>query len=245
MNTTRHLRKRVSNNELISKKAEVIKPWGWSRISLISIVIFFVIFAYTVIRYNVIQGVIWDHLPLYVTNKAIALGSVVFISISYLLGSLNHLFSGSFSDKLSIRKHFGLLGFTLAWIHSLISLIILRPDYYRSFFLGDALNLTGELTLLFGVLAMIIFSIVAITSLPSVFESMNYHRWKSVQRKGYLAFLLVMLHVFTMGMSGWLKSEDWPGGLLPISLIAFIIIFNVLLVKMLSIFTPNQRKSSR
>jgi len=144
MNTTRHLGKRVPKNELISKKAEVVKPWGWSRISLISIVIFFVIFAYTVIRYNVIQGVIWDHLPLYVTNKAIALGSVVFISISYLLGSLNHLLSGSFSDKLSLRKHFGLLGFTLAWTHSLISLIILKPDYYRSFFLGDALNLTGE-----------------------------------------------------------------------------------------------------
>lgn len=245
MSTTRHLKGKVSKKESGNKKVEVVKPWGWSRISLTSLIIFLVIFAYTVIRYNVVMGVSWDHLPLYVSNKAIALGSVVFIAISYLLGTLNQLFSGTFSDKLSLRKHFGLLGFTLAWIHSLISLIILRPDYYRSFFLGDSLNLTGELTLLFGVLAMIIFSIVAITSLPSVFKNMEYNRWKSIQSKGYLAFLLVMLHVFTMGYSGWLKSEGWPGGLVPISLIAFIIIFNVLLAKILSLFTPFERKVSR
>jgi DMSO/TMAO reductase YedYZ heme-binding membrane subunit len=244
MGTSRHLKVKDSKKESGDKKKQVVKPWGWSRISLTSFTIFLVIFSYAVIRYNVIQGIIWDHLPLYVSNKAIALGSVVFISISYLLGSFHHFFPRLLSNKLSLRKHFGLLGFTLACVHSLISLIILRPDYYRRFFLGETLNLTGELTLLFGVLALIIFSIVAITSLPSVFENMEYHRWKSIQRKGYLAFFLVMLHVFTLGMSGWLKSEDWPGGLLPISLIAFIIIFNVLLINILGIFTSNKRNNS-
>lgn len=245
MDSNQRLGNKVSKNTSGNKKGDVDKSWGWNRISWLSLIILLLIFAYSIIRYNVVLGISWDHLPLYVSNKAIALGSVVFIAISYLLGTLNQLLSGKFSNKLSLRMHFGLLGFTLAWIHSLISLIILRPEYYRSFFLGNSLNLTGELTLLFGVLSVFTFSIVAITSLPSVFKSMGYRRWKSVQSKGYLAFFLVMLHVFTMGYSGWLKSEEWPGGLVPISLIAFIIIFNVLLAKILSLFTPFERKYSR
>ncbi len=216
---------------------------GWRRISLASTIIFIFVLTYTVVRYHVIKGVSLEHFPLFISNKAIALGAVVFIGISYLLGNLARFFPNVFSRKVYLRKYFGLLGFGLASIHSMISLILLRPYYYGKFFEGDSLNLVGELSLLFGVIALFIFSLIAIISLQSIVKSMDHHKWRSAQRKGYIALIFVMAHVFTMGIKDWLLLDEWPGGLLPISLVAFIFISIVLLVKLINLITISGKKT--
>ncbi len=190
-------------------------------------------FLYAVVRYNVIKGVSWEHFPLLISNKAIALAAVGLIALSYILGSLVRFFPKTFKKTLSARKFFGLFGFGLAAMHGLISLLLFSPANYPKFFLeSGSLSLTGELSMLFGVLAFFIFLIVAYTSIPVVAKTMDDKVWHRTQRLGYLALMLTFLHVFFMGLEGWLKPEGWPGGLLPISMVAAIILALALLLKL-------------
>lgn len=212
----------------------------------LSIIIFLVVFAYAVIRYNVIKGTPWIELPLFISNKAISLSAVVFIALSYALGSLARFWPKTFVPMLGTRKFLGLLGFGLASIHGLISLLIFTPAYYPKFFLASGkLNLVGELSVLFGVLAFFVFASVAVSSIPAVAKSMEPGRWLAMQRVGYLGLILVFFHVFVMGLEGWLKPAGWPGGLLPISLVAAIVIAFALLIKIVAVVFPKKASEIR
>lgn len=207
-----------------------------------SVVIFLAVFAYAVIRYNVINGTPWVELPIFISNKAISLSALVFIALSYALGSLARFRPQIFSNMLGFRKFFGLLGFGLAAVHGLMSLLIFTPAYYPKFFLASGkLNLIGELSMLFGILAFFVFAMVALVSIPAIANSMTPRHWLATQRLGYLSLILVFSHVFVMGFEGWLKPAGWPGGLLPISLIAAIVIAFVLLLKIAATFFPKEK----
>ncbi len=210
----------------------------WKSVLRISLILFIIVFAYAFIRYNIIKGVGFQHVPLFIANKAVALFSVVLIALSYLLGPLARFFPRTFSSKLPLRKHLGLLGFSMAAIHGVMSMLLFTPAYYPKFFDSSGqLNLTGELSMLFGIAAFFIFALVALTSIPSIEKGMDEKDWIRIQRIGYLAFLFVLLHVLVMGIEGWLNPSAWPGGLLPISLVAFIIIALTLLLRIVVLFS--------
>ena len=212
----------------------------------VSLIIFLAVFGYTVIRYNVIKGTPWVELPLFISNKAISLSAVVFIALSYMLGSLARFWPRTFVTALGLRKFFGLAGFGLAALHGLISLLIFTPNYYPKFFLASGkLNLIGELSMLFGSLAFFVFTIVAASSIPAIAKSMEFKRWLRVQRLGYFGLILVFFHVFIMGFEGWLKPAGWPGGLLPISLVAAIVIAFVLLLKIIAVIAPKKAEETK
>lgn len=190
-------------------------------------------FFYAIVRYHILKGVAWEHLPLFISNKALSLSAVVLIALSYGLGSFSHFFPRVFSGLLAGRKFFGLAGFSLASVHALISLIIFSPSYYPKFFAENGqLNVIGEFSMLFGVLSFFVFTIVAVSSIPTIAERLGTERFISIQRTGYLGLVLVFFHVLTMGYEGWLVPAGWPGGLLPISLIAATCIAMVLLVRL-------------
>ncbi len=217
------------------KKQIEIKS-GWKPAIIIFFIVFLILFIYAIVRYNVFRGVSVSNIPLYISNKALAVASVVLIGLSFLLGPLAKFWPRTFAQKLYLRKYLGLFGFGIAAVHGIISLLIFNPSYYSRFFIEGKLTLAGELSMLFGILALFIFSIVAISSLPSLENTMDKKKWLFIQRLGYLAFFLVMLHVVSMGYKGWLTPSEWPGKLLPMSLITFIIIALVLLFRILSIF---------
>ena len=212
----------------------------------VSLIIFLAVFAYAVIRYNIIKGTPWVELPLFISNKAISLSAVVFIALSYTLGSLARFWPKTFIPTLDLRKFFGLLGFGLAALLGLVSLLIFTPAYYPKFFLTSGkLNFIGELSILFGVLAFFVLTLVAISSIPSIAKSIDLQRWLAVQRLGYFGLVLVFFHVFTMGFEGWLKPAGWPGGLLPISLVAAIVIAFVLLLKVIAVVVPQKAEETK
>lgn len=219
-------------------------PKTLSKTFKITSLVVLLVFIYAIVRYNVIKGVPWSDLPLFISNKAFALGAVVLISLAIIIGPFGKWWPKSFIKHMALRKTLGLLGFGFAAIHAVISLIIFSPEYYPKFFESSGkLNLIGELSMLFGVLGLFVFSLVAIASLPPFAKSLGYTNWKRVQRFGYLAFFFVFLHVFVMGFKGWLTPEHWPGGLLPISLVAFIIILLAFLIRILAIFTKEKTDS--
>ncbi len=192
-------------------------------------------FTYAIVRYHVIRGVAWSELPLFISNKAVALSAVAFIALSYSLGSLAAFWPHRFEQTLPARKFFGLLGFGFAALHSVMSLVILSPAYYARFFEESGkLSLIGELSILFGVVSFAVFSLVAITSIPSIFQALGKEKWLQFQHLGYWGMLVILGHVFVMGYRGWMDTASWPGGLLPISLVAAIILFVALFLRGLS-----------
>ena len=146
---------------------------------------------YAILTFGVIMFyfVVLNKLPfdLPFSNRALAIGAVFLIGASYLLGPLARFFPKIFVSKLQYRKPFGLYGYAFAVMHTLLSLLIVP-------------GLSGNgLSLFFAMIAMIIFTVVASTSLVRSIEAFGFDRWQKIQRMGYLAFVLVILHFSLLG----------------------------------------------
>lgn len=189
--------------------------------------------AYAVVRYNIARNVSYDQLPLYIGNKAMAMATVIVIGLSFALGPLAHFWPGTFARFTPLKKSYGIIGFAMAAIHAIMSLILLSPAYYSRLYLASGkLTATGELTMLLGILAFVIFSAVAATSLPGVASTMRPEQWQRMMRLGYVAYFLVLLHVGIMGWGGWWRASSWQWGLASISLISCFVIVLVMCLRL-------------
>lgn len=207
-----------------------------ARTIIIVLIVFGLSFFYAFIRYNIVRNVPFDNLPLFITNKAAALSATILIGLSFLLGPLARFFPNQFTPHLYLRKHLGIAGFGVASLHAIVSVVLLNPANYSRFYLeGGKFNLVGESSMLFGILAFLIFAAISITSLPPMEKQMHPDQWKKVQRFGYLAYFLVLLHVGIMGYRGWFRPEAWQYGLASISLISALFIIFVLIMRVLVI----------
>ena len=189
--------------------------------------------TYAVIRYNIFKGVEWIHVPLYITNKAFALTAVVLIACSYAVGKAIRLHPEDKERRIALVKYLGLMGFSLAAMHGVMSMTMLSPVYYEKFYVETGkLSLLGELSVLFGVLSLWCLTIPAITSLPFMDDHLGRARWRRMQQMGYAALALNCGHLVAMGATGWFDVSTWPGSLPPITLLGFIVSAWALLVKM-------------
>lgn len=202
------------------------------KTTIIVLTVFVICLAYAYIRYNLVRSVPFENFPLFIANKATALSATILIGLSFLLGPLSRFWPNQFTSHLYLRKSLGVAGFAVAALHALMSMVLLTPSYYPRFYAESGrLNLIGETSMLFGILAFLIFTAVAITSLPPIEKHMHPDQWKLVQRFGYLAYLFVLVHVAVMGFAGWFRPESWQYGLASISLISALFIIFVLVVK--------------
>ena len=200
--------------------------------------------GYAILRYNIVRNVPVESIPLYVSNKAIALSTVVLIGLSFLLGPLARFWPKQFVPHLYLRKSLGLTGFALAALHAMISLLLFSPAYYPRLFLANGkMNLIGESSMLFGILAFLIFAGISVISLPPIEKTMIPAQWKFVKRLGYLAYILVLFHVVSMGWNGWFLASAWKYGLASISLISALVIILVLVMRVLVIAFPKKISS--
>jgi len=67
-------------------------------------------------------------------------------------------------------------------------------------------------------------------------------RWKRSQRLGYLALILVVVHLVALGLKGWLTPKGWPIGLPPISLLSLLAALVPLTVKSMRIYAKRKRE---
>ena len=110
---------------------------------------------------------------------------------------------------------------------------------------GGQLNLQGELGMLAGVLALFFLLSPAITTLPMMPKALGGWRWKRTQRVGYLALVLVVVHLLALGLKGWLAPKGWTAGLPPISLLAFLAALVPLVVKRRLVLRKQMRERER
>ena len=158
--------------------------------------------AYATVRYNLFQGVAWSDWPLFILNKACSAASILLL-----------LLSAVYKRRGLAQAAAELLGdsFTLALLHVGFSYAILSPAYFQGLFAGPKLTVAGNLCILAGVSALVV-----------------YFRRRS--DLGALAALLG-LHVLVLGYARWFTPAGWPGYMPPISLISFLAAFAVFAVK--------------
>jgi DMSO/TMAO reductase YedYZ heme-binding membrane subunit len=189
---------------------------------------------YAILRYNVFRGVEWVHLPLYIVNKSFALAGLTFIATSYLTGKWIKVYTGDEKRRRSLAKFLGLTGLYFVGLHVFASLAMLSPVYFEKFFLTTGkMNLTGELTILFGVLGLGFLMFPAVTTLPLMYEALGGVRWQRAQRMGYWTLAMAAAHTFTMGVAGWFDPSTWPGGMPPITMLGFLVAGSALAAKLL------------
>lgn len=188
---------------------------------LTGVLIFF--FLYATLRYNVFKGVDPNHFPVYIVNKIFSVAGILFIALSYITGKVNWFKFNNEEDKTQFIRFAGLVGFSLCAMHVFLSLLIISPEYFPKFYDGNMMNLTGETTMLMGVLSLYCFSIPAITTIPFMQEAVGIKKWQRRQSMGYFGLLTSLIHTAVMGFAGWFSVTKWPGYLPPLSLIATLI----------------------
>ena len=155
---------------------------------------------YTIVRYHVFGPVLWRDLPVFTFNK-------ILIFSALILWTLKGYKSFEINEKPNVLN---LIKVFVA-LHILLSSIVLKPYYLKSFFAGDALSLTGNLSIWAGAMAAAVF-----------------FGGKLLQLSQASRFLLltgfIALHLIFMGGASWLQPQTWHGSMPPITLISFVLV---------------------
>ena len=123
-------------------------------------------------------------------NRAFALSAVVVLGITFIIGPLSKFIKAVNRGKL-YRRYLGLAGVAIFMVHIAISFVF----YYSSdiFALLDFGN-PRMLQVYAGLIALIIFFLMVITSAKQIIRVLGGKNWKLIQNTGYIAMILVMLH---------------------------------------------------
>ena len=181
------------------------------KIHLIPAVTFFLILFYTVVirARPLTPGVV---------SNSFAIAATFIIGLCFLLGPLSRLKPHKFVPCLKYRKALGLCGYLFAAIHA-AGAIVLEFNIIAS---GE--NLYSIISAIF---AFIIFTVMTITSTGKAIQKMGYQKWKRLQRTGYIAFFLVLIH-FTIIEKGVFVSRQ-------LGQVLFAFVLLVLLIRILII----------
>ena len=133
-----------------------------------------------------------------VASNSFAIAATFVIGLCFVLGPLSRMKPDAFLPMLRHRKPLGLWGFLFAAIHVAGVLIIAFGT------IADPENLYSTIS---GIVAFAIFTLMAATSTGKAIARMGYAKWKKLQRVGYIAFFLVLIH-FTIIEKGAFVSRQ-------------------------------------
>lgn len=211
-------------------------------------------------------------LPLSVVNTSLPCVAYVLLSLVYLPGILAaalQLWRGTkyrrFPDWLDHwlqhRKQIGLLSFFCAALHALYSVCLPVRVSYRYDLVNLALKqvLTNkshlwveenvwrmEIYLSLGVLALGTLSLLAVTSLPSIANSLNWREFSFVQSSlGFVALVLSTLHTLTYGWTRAFEESHYKFYLPPTFTLTLLVPCLVILAKALFLLPCVSRRLAR
>ena len=163
-------------------------------------VAFALCFAYAFLRYVVLKGEPLANVPLYVTNKAVALFAIL-------------LLAAAARSRAPWRRLARAAGLFAAALHGLASVVLLSPAYLPKLHVpGGRLSGSAELAVICGVAALVILAWLKLAR-PGALSP------RSAQWAAHGALALVGVHCAALGASGWLEPARWPGGLPPLTLL--------------------------
>ena len=168
---------------------------------------------------------------LYIANKVFAGVATVLIGIVILIGPGSRFFS--FPDHyVQYRKELGIMAFFLALTHSIVSFFFLQDKFPVQKFLS-----ADWWPFIFGLTATIILITIFFISNNRAMMVLGREKWWRLQYWGVrLAFAFILLHVFIMKWSGWVKwyqiggskelvHPEWPGAGLLVGWFMVLVVF--------------------
>ncbi|XP_071078489.1 metalloreductase STEAP4-like [Haliotis cracherodii] len=203
----------------------------------------------------------YDQLFLKVLNKPISATGITLMTLTYMPGCFAAFMQMAYGTKhkpfpkwmdawLKSRKQLGVLCFILILAHVLMSVILITPANFSSWFHSTAItipaNLThdlhlpmktvmiwkGEAACLAGIMAFILLCLLATTTLPSVSDSLNWREWRFVQSSlGFTMLFISTGHVMIMGVPGWIET-GFPEAFIIISFLCLILPVCVVVMKL-------------
>ncbi|XP_023682395.1 metalloreductase STEAP3 isoform X1 [Paramormyrops kingsleyae] len=222
-------------------------------------------FVRSVLLPYVVKGQnVFYKLPVETVNKTFPSVSLVMLGLVYLPGLLASVqqlrrgtkyqqFPGWLDRWLCMRKQLGLLSFFSAALHAVYSLCLPMRRSARYELLNAAFKQVKEgkenswveeevwrmeLYVSLGILALGLLSLLAVTSLPSLGNSLNWREFSFIQSKlGCVALTVAILHTL---MFGWGRAFDKTQYrfYLPPTFVLVLILPCVVLVARLSLALP-------
>lgn len=149
-------------------------------------------------------------------SNSFAIAATFVIGLCLVLGPLSRM-----KHKASILRHrkpLGLWGFLFAAIH-VAAVFMISLDT-----ITDPANMYSIIS---GAAAFAIFSIMAATSRSKAIEKMGYAKWKRLQRTGYLAFFLVLIHFAVIENGAFVSRQI---GQLLLGFVLLVLLLRILVI---------------
>lgn len=194
-------------------------------------------------------------LPMIMVNETLPAVALVSLALVYLPGLLAAVFQLSRGTKyqrfpcwldywMCRRKHLGLLSFLCAALHAVYSMCLslrksggkaaLNAAYQQVDAGASEMVWRADLYLSCGILGLGVLSLVAITSLPSVGNTLNWREFTFVQSGlGYAALTLSIMHTLFFAWDFPFFAKAYPYYLPPAYLLSLILPCVVLVGRML------------
>lgn len=136
-------------------------------------------------------------------------GSVLASIFQLKNGTKYQLFPRCLDAFLRGRKQYGLWAFLYASLHTILTIYVMNEGYLKSWYNADSkLTLIGENNLITGALAYILFVLVALSSINSIANSLNWKEWQFVQTKiGITCLLVGLIHTSLMYLNIFLQRH--------------------------------------
>jgi DMSO/TMAO reductase YedYZ heme-binding membrane subunit len=128
-------------------------------------------------------------------NRVTASSGTILTILSFVLGPLSWWLMPKL-DPSEYRKFFGIAGFSLLAIHGLLSLSYSSPYIFT---IDNLVSITAAMA------SFALFSLLAATSSDVVFDGLGYDKWKRIQRLGYVALGIALVH-FVLTEAGAFKG---------------------------------------
>jgi hypothetical protein len=178
--------------------------------------------GYAVLRYHVAGDVPWKDLPFFILNKGLCLGAFVLLTFNFALGPAKNLGVPVSETWLGARRALGMSGFLFVLVHALMSFMLFTPAVYAKLFTPDGtLTGAGGISMLGGVLGFVFLWAYNLSFQTHLREDKAFIAYITSRRFLIWALSFGGVHLLFMGLPGWLEPRGWPGGLPPISLVAF------------------------
>lgn len=209
----------------------------WKRPLITTLLILFIWLSYQLyMKFINTKTTSWHQLFLNITNKVFCASAITMLALVYMPSNLACIFQLAYGTKerrfpvwldkwLLSRKQLGLLTFAIGLFHAIITLVLMSPSYYSSWYHPSVVILTpgqnqttafvqpglmtwkGELASLMGMLTLLSMSLLALASIPALGNLLNWREWRFIQSKlGTLTLSFAIGHVFAMAGPRWIQQ---------------------------------------
>lgn len=198
---------------------------------LIAVILLFT-FVYAFTRYIWFGTTSIQQLPLYLFNKVFSFSGVVIIAATLVISQYKKKRKTYNKQAKKQNTLLGLSGLAFIILHFLISIVLFGKEYFPNFYHISKLSVSGELSLLFANIALIMFLITGCISFIIVFSKAKLKIKNSYLQLIKIALIFTSFHLLFMGFNSWFDIPKWNGGLPPMTLSAFLIILSVLVYRL-------------